>query len=286
MALPPMDPLLQRDFALPMLRQLAALVHQGARPWFGLNGPVGAGKSLFCRQLMALAEPLGLRLAVASIDDFYLPWPQRQQAMAGNPFGVNRVPPGSHDVPLVLDCLRRWRTGGLLQLPRFDKTLRGGEGDRKAPNPGSPGERVDALVIEGWLMGCRPLGLAGQSVDRFVGLTLAHGQPPLRAEEAAWLPTWDQHLAVYAPLWDSCDGLWLIRPGQWGYPRRWRFQAEARQRRRGGAWLAPDALDRLVRASLASLPPALYQEPLSFDAKASALLNGRRQCLEVSGPAA
>ena len=277
-----MDPLLQRDFALPMLHQLADRVGRGERPWFGLNGPVGAGKSLFCQQLLELAAPLGLRLAVASIDDLYLPWNQRIQAMAGNPFGVNRVPPGSHDLPLLLERLGAWRAGGPLRLPRFDKTLREGDGDRLPATPSGPEDRVDALVLEGWLMGCRPLGLAAGAAEHFVGLELAPGLPPLSAEEAAWLSRWDQHLEAYAPLWDGWDGLWLFQPAHWGLPRRWRFQAEARQRHRGGAWLAPAALDALVRASLASLPPALYQAPLKAHAKASALLNGRRQCLQVA----
>jgi len=280
--LPPMDALLEREFARPMLEQLAGRVAQGERPWFALNGPVGAGKSLFCQQLLALARPLGLRLAVASIDDLYLPWQQRAEAMAGNPFGVNRVPPGSHDADLLVERLSQWRAGGPLRLPRFDKTLRGGEGDRIKEEPSSAGDWVDALVIEGWLMGCRPLHLA--SLPSQAGLALAPGQPPLSPEEASWLVEWDRRLGAYGPLFDGCDGLWLLRPQHWGLPRRWRFQAEARQRRRGGAWLAPEALERLVRSSLASLPPALYQEPLGSIAKASALLNGRRQCLRVEVP--
>lgn len=58
------------------------------------------------------------------------------------------------------------------------------------------------------------------------------------------------------------DGLWLLRPERWSLPRRWRFQAEARQRRSGGGWLGADQLDDLVRATLHSLPPPLYQDPL------------------------
>ena len=117
-----MDPLLLQGLAMPMLAQVKGLVGSGQRPVLALNGPVGAGKSLFCQQLMGLAKARGLRLAVASIDDAYLPWEQRLVAMAGNPFGVNRVPPGSHDAPLLLERLQRWRSEGVLQLPRFDKT--------------------------------------------------------------------------------------------------------------------------------------------------------------------
>jgi D-glycerate 3-kinase len=284
-----MDPLLLEGLAMPMLAQVKGLVGSGQRPVLALNGPVGAGKSLFCQQLMGLAKARGLRLAVASIDDAYLPWEQRLVAMAGNPFGVNRVPPGSHDAPLLLERLQRWRSEGVLQLPRFDKTLRDGAGDRMVEAPsGEAAATTDALVLEGWLMGCRPLGAAGlRAAGVAAGMELAAGLAPLGADEAAWLPHWDRQLEAYGPLFDLCDGLWVLRPLDWGLPRRWRFQAEARQRRlqrqnhQADGWLKPAELDRLVRSSLASLPPRLYQEPLIAQAKASAQLNGRRRCINI-----
>ena len=274
---------------MPMLAQVEGLVGSGQRPVLALNGPVGAGKSFFCQQLIGLAKARGLRLAVASIDDAYLPWEQRLVAMAGNPFGVNRVPPGSHDVPLLVERLQRWRSGGPLQLPRFDKTLRDGAGDRVVETPVSEAAATtDALVLEGWLMGCRPLGTAElDAAGVGPGMELAPGLAPLGPEEAAWLPHWDRQLEAYAPLFDLCDGLWLLRPLDWGLPRRWRFQAEARQRRsqrqlqKNNGWLNPAELDRIVRSSLASLPPRLYQEPLVAKTKASAQLNGRRRCINI-----
>ena len=284
-----MDPLLREGLAMPMLDQLEGLVASGHRPVLALNGPVGAGKSRFCQQLIGLAQERGLRLASASIDDAYLPWEQRLEAMAGNPFGVNRVPPGSHDAPLLVERLRRWRSGGALQLPRFDKTLRNGAGDRVVEATSSEaGATTDALVLEGWLMGCRPLGAAGlRAAGISPGMELAAGLAPLRADEAAWLPHWDRQLEAYGPLFDLCDGLWVLRPVAWRLPRRWRFQAEARQRHlqrqqsKTEGWLKPAELDRLVRSSLASLPPRLYQEPLTAKAKASAQLNGRRRCISI-----
>jgi len=285
-----MDPLLLEGLAKPMLAQMQSQVAAGQRPVLALNGPVGAGKSHFCQQLIGLAHAIDLRLAVASIDDAYLPWEQRLLAMADNPFGVNRVPPGSHDCSLLVERLQRWRSGGALQLPRFDKTLRDGAGDRVVETPPSidSGTTIDALVLEGWLMGCRPLGAAGLLAAGVApGMELGVGLPPLRADEAAWLPHWDRNLEAYGPLFDLCDGLWLLRPLDWGLPNRWRFQAEARQRRlqrqlnKTDGWLKPHELHRLVRSSLASLPPRLYQEPLTAQAKASAQLNGRRRCVNL-----
>lgn len=268
---------------LPLLEQLRTWSRQaraGQRrlPLIGLNGPVGAGKTSLGRELEALAPQFGLRLLVASIDDVYLGWPERGARLAGNPFAVSRVPPGSHDLPLLLEALSGWRKGGVLRLPRFDKTLAGGQGDRA----GWREQACDALVLEGWLMGCHPLAesrlntllqAAERCGDEPMAASLGPGQPlwsgsgapVLRSEEWRWLPRWNRELEQYQPLWQACDGLWVLRPLHWGLPRRWRFQAEARQRRRGGGWLQPAELERLVRASLCSLPPALYQDPLCRD---------------------
>lgn len=257
------DPVLERHWLQPLLAQLTRLADTGQRPVLALNGPVGAGKSSQAALLRQRAAELGVGLAVASIDDFYLPWEQRRQALAGNPFGVSRVPPGSHDVPLALACLQEWRAGGPLRLPRFDKTLLGGLGDRAALES----HQAEVLLLEGWLLGCRPLGAGLQAGEL----------PELSPDERAWLSTWDRALEAYQPLWQQLSQLWLLRPQHWGLPRRWRFQAEARQRRRGGAWLGAEELDRLVRASLCSLPPALYQDPLIPAASALAVLDGRRR---------
>lgn len=275
--LPAFDPALLELLLKPLLRDLSArLKGGGPAPVLALNGPVGAGKSSLARLLVREAARAGIRLAVASIDDLYLPWPQRRQRLAGNPFGVWRVPPGSHDLPLLLDALAHWRRDGVLRLPRFDKTLANGQGDRA----GWREQRADALLLEGWLMGCRALGDRQAEALRRIPL-----DPPATATEAAWLPRWDRELRAYEALWAVCDGLWLLWPAHWGLPRRWRFQAEARQRRAGGGWLAANELDSLVAASLRSLPPPLYFDPLlGIRANPSAHLTGETApALELLG---
>jgi D-glycerate 3-kinase len=270
------------SFETTLVARLLALARQGERPVIGLNGPVGAGKSTLARRVAQQAAAQGLRLAVASIDDAYLPWQPRLQALAGNPFGVDRVPPGSHEPGLLVGAIDQWRTPspwsttspGLLRLPRFDKRLRQGAGDRS----GFSEEAADGLLLEGWLIGCRPLGVQQIRAARASGPSLA-GSPPLTADEWDWLPRWDQALEAYQPLWHQLHGLWLLWPLDWRLPRRWRFQAEAQQRRQGGGWLSGTRLDQLVRSSLCSLPPALYMQPLLAGADQVKLLDRRRQCL-------
>lgn len=274
----PVHPTLLRHLALPLLRRLERSLATGAaqrRPVLALNGPVGAGKTSLGRALERLAALGGLKLVVASIDDLYLPADRRRQVLADNPFGVSRVPPGSHDLPLLLTALMSWRAGGPLRLPRFDKTLAGGDGERA----GWREQTADALVIEGWLMGCRSLGPLALGLQ----LESGAGLEALTPAERDWLPFWDHHLEAYGELWCACDGLWLLRPERWNLPRRWRFQAEAQQRRSGGGWLKADQLDGLVRATLHCLPPVLYQDPLlkqdlTLALEGGVFLDGRRRC--------
>jgi len=254
-------------FSLPLLARAQQLKQErGARVLVGLNGPVGAGKSTLARQLQILAPRFGLTLAVASIDDVYRPLRERRQVLAGNPFGVSRVPPGSHDGPLLLEALDQWRSDGTLTLPRFDKTLAGGEGERN----GWSVQEADVVLLEGWLTGCRALEATDLARAVQGNGSLCHtsenqegeGWLNLSAAERAWLPRWNEALRAYSEIWDQLDALWMLRPTRWTWPRRWRFQAEARQRRAGGGWLPTKDLEALVRSSLASLPPALYQDPL------------------------
>ncbi|PHX86739.1 MAG: hypothetical protein CK536_07910, partial [Synechococcus sp. Baikal-G1] len=155
-----------------------------------------------------------------------------------------------------------------------DKRLRQGAGDRC----GFSQHAADGLLLEGWLIGCSPLRDGQIQVARGSGVALV-GSPFLTAAEWAWLPRWNQALEAYQPLWRRLHGLWVLWPLDWRLPRRWRFQAEAQQRRLGGGWLRGTKIDQLVRSSLCSLPPELYLQPLLAGADQLRLLDRRRRSL-------
>jgi len=187
-------------------------LERGRPAVLGLNGPVGAGKTTLSGRLQQQFAQAGLSLAVVSIDDAYLPWSERLEAMAGNPYGVTRVPPGSHDPALLVDCIARWRSrgDGRLQLPRFDKTLRQGEGDRHTPWQGS----ADALLLEGWLLGCTPLAKE-QAWSALAEL------PQLNDGERRWALRCNGALEPYVSLWSQLDQLVQLWPQSWHLPRRY-----------------------------------------------------------------
>lgn len=266
-----------------LLRACRDWIAAGRRPVLALNGPVGAGKTTLSARLQQAFAGAGLQLAVASIDDAYLPLSLRRSRMAGNPFGVSRVPPGSHDPMALLDPIRVWRdqpwrgpglATAALQLPRFDKRIADGAGDRVEDWRGS----ADAVLLEGWLLGCRPV--SGEV------LLAWSGQQGLEHERRTWLLRCNAALQAYEPLWEALDGHVMLWPQDWRWPRRWRLQAEARQRRAGGGWLSVEELERIVEASLGSLPAELYLRPLLASALWVRELDGRRRCLwEGSGDA-
>ena len=73
----------------------------------------------------------------------------------------------------------------------------------------------------------------------------------------------------------------MLQPADWSAVLRWRLQAEARQRRTSGKAMDAAAIRGLVRATIASLPPDLYQPDLLSKARVVATLDQRRRCVLI-----
>jgi D-glycerate 3-kinase len=193
---------------------------RGRPPVFAITGLQGTGKSTLAAQLQALAARRGLRVAVLSIDDFYLT--RRERLALGrrvHPLLATRGPPGTHDVGLAcatIDALRRLRPGDAVALPRFDKIA-----DRRLPPSRWPlvRGRPDLVVFEGWFLQVppedaaalrRPLNALERDEDR----------------DGAWRRYCNDALADYAPLWRRLDHLLFLQgPGFERVPQ-WRWQQE------------------------------------------------------------
>jgi D-glycerate 3-kinase len=121
----------------------------------GLCGCQGSGKSTMASFLRALLEAGGLRAAVLSLDDLYLPLSERERlGREVHPLLRTRGVPGTHDAALglaLIDAL----TGGPAEvsMPCFNKA----EDDRAAaeawPRIAAP---VDVILFEGWCVGALP----------------------------------------------------------------------------------------------------------------------------------
>jgi len=138
-------------------------------------------------------------LAVLSIDDLYLTHDGLVELAAqnlNNKLWTGRGQPGTHDVGLGADVLRRLRDINAspqseVILPVFDKSKFNGEGDR-LPGGVPVSGPVDVVIFEGWCVGFYPLtdeelgakweGVRRETEARPEGI-VARAMAPVRKED-------------------------------------------------------------------------------------------------------
>jgi D-glycerate 3-kinase len=135
---------------------LASIERLGRPIVVGLCGAQGSGKSTTAARLAAHIEAAGRRVAVVSIDDFYLTHAERSTlAHDIHPLLMTRGVPGTHDVALAGKTISRLlgaRAGEVVLAPAFDKAI-----DDRVPLddwPPYPGP-IEIVLFEGWCIGAR-----------------------------------------------------------------------------------------------------------------------------------
>jgi D-glycerate 3-kinase len=253
--------------ALPLLT-LAEQRRGTSRSLIGLSALPGCGKTTLGAWLEVAAEAIGLSFQVVSIDDFYLPSPALDQSMAGNPWGVPRAIPGSHELQLMATALDAWKSGQSVQFPCFDKALRDGRGDR------SGWRNCDAsvLLLEGWFVGCEPLAEA-HALDSGAD----HLEPSLQDGELRYRSAVQSALEAYQPIWSMLDHLWQIKAPNLNAPSLWKRQQNESQQRLRGSGLPDDELRSFIRMVSSAIPSLSFELPRAdvvFTADAQRNLSG------------
>jgi D-glycerate 3-kinase len=242
--------------ALPLALELGADYRRSGRPIVqGILGGQGVGKSTLGALLGVLLREQGLGLVSLSLDDLYLPYADRQALLRRDPRLIWRGPPGTHDVVLGVETLDRLRRGeDLIPLPRFDKSLQGGSGDRMNPDwVAAPA----VIIFEGWFVGAQPI-----DPQVFEGENLP--DPICSEADRAFAQDCNARLAEYLPLWDRLDRQLILAFGDYRQSKYWRRRAEAQMRDQGKPGMSDDEIDRFVDYFWRALHPELFIEPL-FD---------------------
>ncbi|ADE15829.1 kinase-like protein [Nitrosococcus halophilus Nc 4] len=155
---PPLE-LLWRVY-LPLAQWVVAQGERISKEVFvlGVNGAQGSGKSTLCSLLQVILEAgFSQRVAILSIDDFYLSRAERQHlADQVHPLLITRGVPGTHDVPLAIEILKFLQGANQeasTPLPVFDKGL-----DDPLPREEWPTfqGKPDVILFEGWCVGAKP----------------------------------------------------------------------------------------------------------------------------------
>ena len=238
------------SLGLPLLTLAEQLQSRETHQLIGLSALPGCGKSSLGRWLESAASQIGLSLQVVSIDDFYFDAAGLDLAMQGNPWGVPRALPGSHDLPLLMDCLQAWRQGKQPKVPIFDKSLRQGRGDRCGWRPC----RAKILLLEGWFVGCEPLSAAEP-----VTSGSDHLSPALSAAEVDYRHIVQDQLRSYRPIWSSLDALWQLQALDFTSSRLWKQDQETTMKQQSGVSLDCKELDGFTRMIMAAIPAVSFQ---------------------------
>ena len=188
----------------------------------GINGAQGTGKSTLADYLQ-LALELGhaWKVAVLSIDDFYLTKLERQ-TLAGSvhPLLETRGAPGTHDVPMLQQCLTSLQRLGAaeeMRLPRFDKAI-----DDRALESAWPIVRgpLDLVILEGWCVGS-----VAEPESSLVAPVNELEQK--RDPDQEWRRYVNDRLASdYAELFAKLDALVFLQAPGFDAILRWRLEQE------------------------------------------------------------
>lgn len=136
---------------------------EGGKPkpfLLGLSGMQGSGKSTWAKSLAErLRSAYQLKTLILSLDDLYHTHENLvgiREQNSSNKLFRNRGQPGTHDEVLAEQFFSSLLAGEAVDVPSFDKSRFGGEGDRVSQSEWehvSAIPSVDVIIFEGWCVG-------------------------------------------------------------------------------------------------------------------------------------
>lgn len=222
---------------------------------FGIFGHQGTGKTTLSNILQELFKCLyDYQVSFISIDDLYKTFSELENLKKEEKEYKYRGPPGTHDINLGVDLLTRFKNSEInYLLPRYDKSMNNGLGDRSE----SLSERVekpqDIIIFEGWFLGVNPVtedeieDYKNKEISsKFINLNLINKM--------------NDKLNDYKKLWNFIDIMIILRPEQYELSRKWRIQAEEEMIQRTGKGLNNEAINKFIDFFWECLPPYLFFE--------------------------
>jgi len=240
------------DLWLPLAMQIASRHQKIQRPFIqGILGGQGTGKTTTCKVLNLILSHIGYRALSLSLDDLYKTYQARLILQQQDPRLIWRGPPGTHDVDLGINLLDNILQGqNIIRVPRFDKSLHSGNGDRAFFETV---ENIDIVLFEGWFVGVKPINSA------------VFDSPPLpimTADDKVFARDMNDKLHDYLPLWQRLDSLIVLYPKDYRLSLEWRKQAEHQMKASGKPGMTDLQIEEFVHYFWKALHPELFIKPL------------------------
>jgi D-glycerate 3-kinase len=234
--------------------RVLADVHDHRCRVYAIAGLQGTGKTTLSRQVAALAQGQGLRVATVSLDDFYLDHSRRRElGRTVHPLCATRGVPGTHDVALACETIDALHAGRTVALPRFDKLA----DDRLPPSQWPRVGPVELVLVEGWCLKVAPQDEAALATPVNA---LERDEDP----QGTWRRWSNASLALdYPALWSRLGRMLFLQPPGFDIVAHWRWQQEqALQAMQPGRPAMDQArverfvqfFERVSRQALATLP--------------------------------
>ena len=220
----------------------------------GILGVQGTGKTTLAKILCIILKQLGYTTVTLSIDDFYKTYEERQKLQKNDPRLIWRGPPGTHDIALGIKTLEQLKNPDYSQpilIPRFDKSLWNGQGDRSEPDIIN---QPDIVLFEGWFVGVRPIN------------EIEFNDPPLpikTEEDRQFAKDINRKLKAYLPLWNQLDNFMILYPQDYHFSKQWRKEAEQKMILSGKTGMTEQQIDEFVNYFWKALHPQLFVTPLA-----------------------
>ena len=251
--------------ALPLLSQAYNFKNNFSnRKIIGLSALPGTGKTTLGKWLETISLKLNFKIAVISIDDFYLPSDEMKLAIKNNPWNVSRGFPGSHSVRLMYEKLLNWKISGDLNVPVFDKSLRNGLGDRSYWRSDKP----DLLILEGWFLGVEPLSHNNHFINSL----------KLSSEEVLYRLKIQKNLNEYLEVWNLIDKIWHLKPLNFEFMNKWKSSQEQEMLLQKGNALQNKNLSNFLRMLNVSIPHKSFDD---INSHALFLIDQERNLVEA-----
>jgi len=239
-------------FLLPLALELASIYQQKKCPIImGILGGQGTGKTTITKILTLIWQCLNISSVAISLDDLYKTYEERQELLISDSRLIWRGPPATHDVSLGLDVLRALKNRNYpVSIPRFDKSLYGGRGDRIL---GEVVNKADIVIFEGWFVGVKP-------VEKEI-----FNQPPhpiITECDRIFALDCNERLKEYLPLWEMLDYLMILNPQDYRYSLKWRQEAEEKMIAEGKTGMTNQEIEEFVNYFWKALHPEIFIKPL------------------------